>query len=344
MRLSQIGEFGLIRRLVRDITLRADVAVPAGDDAAVLTPAVGQQLVATIDAQVEGKHFVRSVAGGYDIGYKALAVNLSDLAAMGATPAWALISLLVPLDTPVSLLDDMYRGMNEIAREFQVSIVGGNVSSIDGPLAVDVALLGQVASGHALLRRGAAPGDVVLVTGALGAAAAGVLSLRDAATSALDAGLVETARAAMLRPRPLVREGQALARSGLVTAMLDVSDGLAADLGHLCEASHVGAVVDVETIPVHEAARAIAPANGLDPLALALSGGEDYQLLFTVRREHLSDLRIALGENGADIAEIGTITGDVGRLMLRASDGSLAPLEVTGWDHLRMAGPDQSES
>ena len=335
MGLGELGEFGLIRRLVEGIATRPDVAVAPGDDAAVLTPRAGQQLVATIDAQVEGRHFLRSVASGYDIGHKALAVNLSDIAAMGATPAWALVSLLVPPDTPLSLLDEMYGGMNELAREFGVAIVGGNVSGTDGPLALDVALLGQVEAARAVLRRGAAPGDMLLITGQLGAAAAGVLSLRDAGARHVDTGIIQEARLAMLRPRPLVREGQRLAGAGVVTAMLDVSDGLVADLGHMCEASHVGAVVIADAVPVHPTARAIAPAYGRDPLDLALYGGEDYQLLFTARREHIASVQQALADMGADCVCIGEMTGDAGQLELQAHNGSRTPLRAQGWDHLR---------
>lgn len=338
--LADLGEFGLIRRLVTGIATRPDVAVAAGDDAAVLEPGAGQQLVATIDALVEGKHFLRSVASGYDIGYKALAVNLSDIAAMGATPSWALVSLLVPPDASVALLDDIYCGLNDLAREFQVAIVGGNIASTEGPLTVDVALLGQLSAGRALLRRGATPGDVVCVTGALGAAASGVLLLRDMHEQGLDSALIDQARQAMLRPRPLTTAGMLLGESGFVTAMLDVSDGLAADLGHLCEASHVGAVLDAPAVPIHPAAHVIASAYGRDPLELALSGGEDYQLLFTVKAEHAPAVKRMLAEVGTITAEIGVITGDAGDLNLRGADGAYGPLVASGWDHLRAATTD----
>lgn len=335
MRLAELGEFGLIRRLVEDLATRPDVAVAPGDDAAVLTPGPGRQLVATIDAQVEGRHFLRSVASGYDIGYKSLAVNLSDIAAMGAAPAWALVSLLVPSDTPLSLLDDLYRGMNDLAREFDVAIVGGNVSGTDGPLTVDVALLGQVAQARALLRGGATPGDALLVTGSLGAAAAGVLTLQETGERRIEEQLIQDVRRAMLRPRPMVREGERLGSLGMVTAMLDVSDGLVADLGHLCEASHVGAVIVEDAVPIHPAARVIGQAYGRAPLDLALSGGEDYQLLFTVGSEHIHSVQSALAEIGTIAAEIGAITSDTGQLVLQSPDGSRRPLPAHGWDHLR---------
>ena len=336
MRLSELGEFGLIHRLTADLATRQDVAVSVGDDAAVLTPAAGEDLVATIDAQVEGRHFLRSVASAEDIGHKALAVNLSDIAAMGAIPKWALVSLLVSPETPVSLLDGVYRGLRALAGRFEVAIVGGNVSATDGPLTIDVALLGQVSGGRALLRRGARPGDAILVTGSLGAAGAGALTVGgDSGAQEIDGSALAVARQAMTHPTPLVREGQALARTGYVTAMLDVSDGLAADLSHLCEASHVGAEVVAGAIPVHRAAQVVAAAYGRDPLDLALSGGEDYQLLFTAKPEHVSTLQKTMADLGGTAVVIGEVTDSVGSLALRSRDGELSPLSPRGWDHLR---------
>lgn len=345
VRLSELGEFGLIRRLTRGLETRDDVVVAVGDDAAVLDTVAGEHLVATIDAQVEGRHFLLSVSSPEAVGHKALAVNLSDIAAMGATPKWALISLLAPADLAVAVLDGVYCGLRELARRFDVAIVGGNVSSTDGPLTIDVALLGQVASGRAILRSGARVGDSLLVTGALGAAAAGVLTLSPAPPGAepVDAATIRLAREAMARPWPLVREGEALARTELVTAMLDVSDGLAADLAHLCKASGVGAVVDAGMVPIHPAAAEIARAYRRDPLELALTGGEDYQLLFTARRENVASLRETLAACGCACVVIGEVREAGAGLTLRAGDGALRPLEPTGWDHLRQRPPERTE-
>ncbi|HKV85289.1 MAG TPA: thiamine-phosphate kinase [Ktedonobacterales bacterium] len=343
--LSELGEFELIHRLTSGLETRDDVVVSVGDDAAVLVPVAGERLVATVDAQVEGRHFLLSVTAPEAIGHKALAVNLSDIAAMGATPKWALISLLAPVETAVAVLDGVYRGMRELARGFDVAIVGGNVSSTDGPLTIDVALLGQVAAGRATLRSGAQVGDAVVVTGALGAAAAGVLTLSPAPHGAgpLDAATVRGARDAMERPWPLVREGEALARSGRVTAMLDVSDGLAADLAHLCEASGVGAVLDASAIPVHPAAHAVATVYHRDPLTLALNGGEDYQLLFTARPEDVSRLGETLATCGCACAVIGEIREAEAGLKMRDAAVALTALEPKGWDHLRQRPAARTE-
>lgn len=345
VRLSELGEFDLIRRLTSGLETRVDVVVSVGDDAAVLEPVAGEHLVATIDAQVEGRHFLLSASSPEAIGHKALAVNLSDIAAMGATPKWALISLLTPTDTTVSIIDGVYRGLRELARRFDVAIVGGNVSSTDGPLTIDVALLGQVVSGRTLLRSGARVGDAVLVTGALGAAAAGVLTLSSPphGTGPLDAAPVRQARDAMERPWPLVREGEALARTGSVTAMLDVSDGLAADLAHLCAASGVGAVLDASAIPIHPAAFAVARAYHRDPLGLALTGGEDYQLLFTAPPEDVSRIRETLIACGCASTLIGEIREALAGVTIRGGDGALTPLEPKGWDHLRQRPATRTE-
>src|SRR5579885_2312341 len=175
MRLDELGEFGLIARLTGDLGTRPDVMLGVGDDAAVLDLGGDALLVATVDAQVEGRHFLRGVATPEEIGHKALAVNLSDIAAMGDEPLWALVSLLVPPELPVETLDGIYAGFNMLAGRFGVALVGGNVAATDGPLAIDVTLLGRVPRGRVLTRAGGQPGDSLLVTGTLGAAAAGGL-------------------------------------------------------------------------------------------------------------------------------------------------------------------------
>ena len=174
-RLEDLGEFGLIARLTRDLPGRTDVVLPAGDDAALLdlSGAGDMLLVATCDAQVEGRHFIRGVATPEEIGWKALAVNLSDIAAMGAEPLWALVSLLLPAGESVAELDGVYTGMRALARRYGVAIVGGNVAGTPGPLAIDITLLGRVAPARALTRAGGRLGDALMVTGTLGAAAAG---------------------------------------------------------------------------------------------------------------------------------------------------------------------------
>ncbi len=343
MLLEDLGEFGLIGRLTSGLAQPPCVRVGIGDDAAVVDCDARSQIVATCDTLVEGSHFVRAWATAEQIGRRALAVNLSDIAAMGGEPLAALISLVLPRDTTVAWLDGLYAGLRAEADTFGVAIVGGNIASTEGPLVVDVTLLGRVAVGQALLRSGARPGDRLLVTGALGAAAAGLLTLlreSEGAREAPDAA-VEQVRAALLAPQPRVAEGRALAASGGVTAMIDVSDGLASDLGHLCARSGAGAVVEADALPILDATRAVARRHGRDPLDLALQGGEDYELLFAVRPEAEVAALAAVRAAGGTATAIGTVTDASSGLRLRTGDGALIPLEARGWDHLRGVGRAQ---
>lgn len=339
MRPDELSEFGLIARLTRGLAARPDVLLGAGDDAALLDPGPADTLiVATCDAQVEGRHFLRDLASPQEIGHKALAVNLSDIAAMGGEPLWALVSLLLPPALDVAVLDGIYTGMNALARRFGVAIVGGNISGTSGPLVLDVTLLGKVQRGHALRRSGAHPGDRLLVTGTLGAAAAGLLALVTAPGAAtIPRATLEQAQAAMVAPEPRVAEGRALAESGVVTAMLDISDGFAADLGHLCTASGVGAVVEAGALPVDEAARQIAVAYGHDPVSLALAGGEDYQLLFAVWPDGVEAAKTAVAAVDGIAHEVGFVTEAGMGLRLRQPAGGERPLEPRGWDHVYSA-------
>lgn len=338
-RVEAIGEFGLIARLTTGLETRPDVVLGVGDDAALLDVGPDMLLVATCDAQVEGQHFLSSIATPQEIGHKTLAVNASDIAAMGAEPLWALISLLLPADTSVHRLDGIYDGIHSLGRRLGIAIVGGNVSGTDGPLTLDMTLLGRVARGRACRRSGGKPGDMLVVTGTLGAAAAGLLAF----TTARDANLfehvapdvVERARTALAAPMPRVAEGRALAATGVVSAMVDVSDGLTADLGHLCVASGVGAMIDAEALPIDAATAAVGEAYGRDPLDLALSGGEAYELLFSAPPAALNIALDAIHSVGGSASVIGRLTEACEGMRLRSEDGTLRALEPQGWDHLR---------
>ena len=335
-RLDTLGEFELIARLTAGLETRPDVALAAGDDAALLSPSVGVLLVATCDAQVEGQHFLWGVATPEEIGHKALAVNLSDVAAMGGQPLWALVSLLLPAHIRVAEVERLYAGMRALARRYEVAIVGGNIAATAGPLAIDVTLLGRVAPDRALKRSGGRPGDALLVTETLGAAAAGVLIATGGATAGtISREARERVRQAMVAPAPRVATGQALAATGAVSAMLDVSDGLAADLEHLCASSGVGAIVDAAAVPVDPAAAAVAEDYGRDALELALSGGEDYELLFAVRPADAERALAAVTGTGGTARIIGQLTDTALGMRLRDAGGTLRPLEPRGWDHLR---------
>jgi thiamine-monophosphate kinase len=333
-----LGEFGLIARLTQGLERRSDVLLGVGDDAALLDTGAADLLVATCDAQVDGIHFIRGVATYEEIGHKALAVNLSDIAAMGAEPRWALVSLLIPREVGITDLEQVYAGMRTLGNRHEVAIVGGNVSATDGPFCLDVTLLGTVDRSLAVRRSGAQTGDTILLTGAVGTAAAGVLCTTSVEGRAMSPSLALPARArsrqAMVAPVPQVAEGRALAASGVVTSMIDVSDGLAADLGHICRQSHVGAVVEAASLPVDASTREVAKAYERDPLTLALYGGEDYVLLCTVAEGGVGAALAAIAGAGGEGRVIGHIVDASLGMQLQLEAGQFIPLEPRGWDHL----------
>ncbi|HET8540504.1 MAG TPA: thiamine-phosphate kinase [Anaeromyxobacter sp.] len=315
---AKAGEFALIARFVRAVPVHGrGVAVGPGDDAAVLGLAPGEELVATVDAVVEGVHLDRRATPD-DAGWKALAVNLSDLAAMGARPLWALVALGLPAGTPDAAVRGLARGLGACARAHGVAVVGGNVSRARD-LSVTVTALGAVPAGRAVLRSGARPGDLVAVTGTVGDAA---LGLRRGAARAL----VRRQR----RPTPRTAAGLALA--GLVRAAVDVSDGLAQDLGHLCEASGVGARIGLGELPLSPAYRRAARRLA-DPWAPALAGGEDYELVVAVAPASLPAARAAAARARTPLTVIGRFVRGTG---VRVVGPRGEPVSVpAGHDHLR---------
>ncbi len=295
-----------------------DVVVGVGDDAAVVASGSGE-LVLTTDALVEGSHFSRATASARDIGYKAIAVNVSDIAAMGASPRFALCALTLSDAVDAAWVMELFGGMLEACDEHALRLVGGNLAL--GPeVTVAVTVTGEVAPGRAITRAGARPGEVIVVTGSFGGAAAG-LRLSSGRTPPSD-----EERAAIVRhTRPIPRIGEAgvLARFG-ASAMIDVSDGLGLDLSRLCAASGVGARIRLADVP-------IGPAATLDD---ALGGGEDYELVATLPDEASADgAREELDEAfGVPLAEIGVIVVEPG-LVAIGTTGHEAPLDPAGWDH-----------
>jgi len=313
-------EFDLIERIRRHTdTHRDDVAVGIGDDAAVVVVPAGRELAIAVDTLVEGIHFPVGTAPA-DIGWKALAVNLSDLAAMGATPAWALLALTLP-SPDEAFIDGLARGFAELATPYRLALIGGDTTR--GPLTVTVTVHGFTTPGQALLRSGARVGDVVMVTGTLGDAAAGLRCLAEADIAPY-ASLVER----LNRPTPRVAAGQAL--RGIATACVDVSDGLVADLGHICNKSRVGAEIDPALLP-HSSAM-LTNFHDVDAIAFALSGGDDYELCFTVPADKASDVAADLARVGCGATRIGRIVEGEGVRVVDAA-GQVRKPERAGWNH-----------
>ena len=333
--IAELGEFGLIARLTAGLPQSTDVIVGAGDDAAILNIIGGNELVvATCDAQVEDTHFRLHNTTPNDIGRRALAVNLSDIAAMGARPRFALISLLLPPTLDIAILDGIYAGLRTEAAQYNVALVGGNIARNAERLIIDITLLGTAAR-HRLLRRDRAKvGEVVMVTGSLGSAAAGLLVSEDDQLAAEIApeSLVGVL-AAQRTPTPRVAAGQWLAQHGVKTG-IDISDGLAADIAHICQASGVGVNIEAESLPIQPEVAMIATLAGRQPQDLALFGGEDYELLFTVPADRADALaQDLLAATGIKATAIGTMSKGTDLTLFR--QGKISPLHPAGWDHLR---------
>ncbi|RAN79943.1 thiamine-phosphate kinase [Bacillus sp. SRB_336] len=319
-------EFRLTER-IRELTAqpRDDVRLGIGDDAAVLAVPAGQELAVAIDTLVEGVHFPRGTAAA-DVGWKALAVNLSDLAAMGASPAWALLALTLP-DADATFVEGFAEGFSKLAQSHRLALVGGDTTR--GPLSISVAVHGFVPPDKALVRSGARIGDAVLVTGTLGDAAAGLHALQQPLRDDDPrAGLREFLIGRLNRPTPRVAAGAAL--RGQASACIDVSDGLLADLGHVCVASGVGAELDVALLPRSPALMAL--YDEAAAAQFALSGGDDYELCFTVPAQRLADVQADLSRLGCGATRIGRIVEGTG-VRVRGADGEWLAADRAGWEH-----------
>ena len=325
MKLHDLGEFGLIDRITAGIADNESVIIGIGDDAAALAPAEGQLSLVTSDMLVEGVHFDLVLSDPFTLGRKSLAVNLSDLAAMGAKPRYFLLSLAIPTALTVEFLDDFISGLMQRAEQFDVTLVGGDTCSSKGGLVISVTAIGEQFPHLVVRRSGAQPGDLLFVTGTLGDSALGLELLRGGERSGRG---VER----HLDPEPRVTAGTMLAESGVVTAMIDVSDGLLADLGHILRLSDVGARVELEKIPLSSFYRERISRFASDPLSLALGGGEDYELLFTAHPSNKDRVFALMAETGDQVSVIGEITPG-GQLSLVRADGTEYQPVRRGYNH-----------
>jgi thiamine-monophosphate kinase len=330
---SDLGERALLARLLARLPRPgAQILVGPGDDAAVIEPGRRTRLVLTTDALVECVHFSRTWSSPADIGHKALAVNLSDLAAMGAIPRWALVSLALPADLAVDAAEALMTGLADHARAHGVSVVGGNLARSTGGLIVDVTAGGEVSSRKWLTRGGGRPGDELWVSGTLGASRAG-LEMLEASAGTEGATDDRTCTARHRRPVQRVRLGIALARSGAARAAMDASDGLADAVRQLATASACGARVEAELVPVEPGAHTWWTARGRDPLLTAIEGGEDYELVFAVpprRRGRLRHVRQHVAEPA--LTRIGILTRTRDFVLVRSGRDERWP---GGFEHFR---------
>ncbi len=344
---SRRSEFDFIKDL-RERTISEKSSLPItpghsglisgiGDDAAVVRNASGKDTVLSADLLVEDIDFRRTTTPPFLLGHKALAVSLSDVAAMGARPRWSILSIGVPADVWESdFIDKFYDGLLSLAGRYDVQLIGGDTSRTSEKIVVDSTLIGECNAGFAVSRAGAKPGDLIFVTGTLGGAAGGLrlvergAHLADQNLTASDTDSLDHLLLRHLRPEPRVGWGLVLGQERLAAAMIDISDGLSSDLNHLCEASGVGAYIEATKIPVDTHVVDLSGRRALDPLQLALHGGEDFELLFTVTPEMAAKLPRRV--DGVAITRIGEIKERSHGIKI--SEGTRVwELEPRGWDH-----------
>ncbi len=351
MRVSELGERALLARIQAALETTGrpltSLVIGIGDDAAVVAPTRNAQTVLTTDAQIEGVHFERRFSTPADIGYRALAVNLSDLAAMGATPRWALLSLAMPGDLAVADVEELVSSFAALAASHGTQVIGGNLSRSPGPLIVDVVAVGEVRPRRVLTRSGGQPGDELFVSGTIGGAAAGLEILKTLPEGHAEgqgfspgdgSGLKawpsggDDCVARYLRPEPRVRLSSAVANARAARAAIDLSDGLADAADQLAAASGCGVEIDSAALPIEPAAREWWKAAGQDEVLRAMGGGDDYELLFAIPSAWGGRLRHAR-ERVAEpaLTKIGKLTKDRGsRVLLR--EGRKEPL-TGGFEH-----------
>lgn len=351
MEIRNIGEFQLIARLTAGKGYDPSVLLGIGDDAAVFQAPAGGSLLACTDMLVEGVHFLREKTPPAALGHKALAVNLSDIAAMGGIPRQALVAVGWPPDCPLEYAEGVYKGLYALAEEYGVNIIGGD--TVRAPVVtINITVIGE-SRGKAVGRNGARPGHLLAVTGRVGAAAAGLALLRAGMeegtgestkkgtaeagaggneNSGLPAAVKEDLIRAQLFPVPRLRAAAVLTAAGAVTAMIDLSDGLAGDLRQLADASGVGALLYGDALPIDNHTRAAAAFLQEDALRWALYGGEDYELLVALAPEKTAAAREKMKAAGVAFTVVGEITPAAEGLRI-LQEGRIAPLKARGFDH-----------
>lgn len=374
-----MNEFDFIRRLRGQTQARkhsARLIKGIGDDASVISQSINRDLIATADLLIEDIDFHRDAAPARMLGHRALAVSLSDIAAMGGRPFWSMLSIGMPAETwHDNFKDEFFAGYFALADQYGVTLAGGDVSESKAGIVIDSIVLGEVPKGAAVFRSGARPGDQIYITGTLGGAAAGLkliemgarlgegglaslpragqrgnnptvsegagseagavatgLAASEKARQSSEAKAIETLLLRQLRPSPRVGWGIVLGDEHLATAMIDVSDGLSSDLAHLCEESRVGALIHASSVPIDDDVSTLCGRRALDPLMLALHGGEDFELLFTIRPEDVA--RLPKKVDGVAFSRIGEVTDQPGAVRV-AEKNRVWDLQPLGFEHFK---------
>jgi thiamine-monophosphate kinase len=334
--LKQVGEFGLIDK-IHEMIAKEGIQPPKnllgiGDDCAAFQPRPGYDLLVTCDCMVEDRHYLPRFMSSHDVGRRAMSLNISDIGAMGGRPRYALISLGLRADMPLDDVIAVYRGFLAELNPFEALIIGGNVTKSDGANFMDITLIGEVESGRMVRRSTAKPGDAILTTGYPGQAVAGLTLLLQPERRG---GWAENPLvSAYLRPSHRAAEGYAVAQTGFAHAMIDTSDGLLGDLGHICDESRVGAVIYEKNLPVSPALIQFSESSGQTPLDYILKESDDYELLLTCAPDNVGRIRHIVEEKSRiPVTEIGKITEDIGKIRIITPAGESRLSTVSGWDH-----------
>lgn len=350
--LANLGEFGLISRISAGVLAHEDVITGIGDDAAVTALSAGMQLLTSTDMLLENVHFRRAWHDPYRLGRKSLAVSISDIAAMGGVPRWALLSLAIPLDLPLDFVDEFIRGFLAMASEYQVALIGGDTCLSRSGFTVSVTIMGEQSPGLIVRRSGAMPDDDIWVTGTLGDAALGLKLVEKADFDSAQppgnsratigspsehsslSGVegVNTILSRLLDPNPRVSAALALAEAGLATAMIDVSDGILADYGHIAGQSGVGGCIRLEDLPLSASFCTYSAHLSAIPYQLALSGGEDYEICFTAHRSDREKIVDCVKKCGIAVTRVGIVSSSPGVTVVNP-DGTLYSAQTEGFNH-----------
>ena len=337
MLLKTLGEDSLIESLKRFGGSQGRLLKGIGDDTSVSVQKGGLALLATTDILIEGVHFNKKNTPAYLLGRKALSVSLSDIAAMGGTPLFFLVSLALSPSTPKKFIDELYRGLESVAKETGCALAGGNVAKTPGPIMVSTTVMGEAAPGEVVYRKGAKTGDLIFITGTLGGSALGLKTLLSGKKNPLSRLPWKESVKKHLDPIPRLKAGRTIAKARLATAMMDISDGVALDLKRLCSESKKAAVIYLNSLPISDELRAFAKKTGRSPLLeFALTGGEDYELLFTSPEENLRKISTLSRKLGLPITPVGRIVNPkkTGRaITVLDKNGEPMELKKLGFEH-----------
>lgn len=332
--LKELGEFGFIRKISEGCLIRPQHVVRAiGDDAAAFEPPPEELTLVTTDLLVERVHFLRRASSGFDLGYKCLAVNLSDIAAMGGTAREAFVGIAIPDSCELDYLEDVYRGIKRLAAKYAVNVLGGDTTRSKSDLIINFTVIGSVPPNQILRRDTAQPGDLIFSTGQLGNSRAGLYLVLN--NVAADAPEWQFLLKVHVRPEPQLAEGRFLAQQPGVRAAIDLSDGLSSDLAHIIFESRVGARIDAEKIPISDQLKRFCQRFKFDPTEFALAGGEDYTLLVTVAPNQAEDVaRQFSARFQRPLYLLGQITPSATMELVRP-DGRISPITPSGWNHFK---------